>query len=99
MPWHRWLAVSLSLQFWVQSLGHSSGICGKQSGSGTGFSPDISVFLPVIIPPMLHTHYRVLAVYTRMDSRMHFGIWYLRSENNVLYDEKKSVTCSHLYCF
>jgi len=84
MPWHRWLAVSLSLEFWVQSQANSSGICGQQSGIGTGFSLNISVFLPVIIPPVPHTHsfithIIVLAVYSivnpsGMDSGMHFGI-------------------------
>jgi len=56
MPWHRWLVVSLSLEFWVQFQANSSGMCGRQSGSGTDFSPNISVFMPVIIPPMVHTH-------------------------------------------
>jgi len=102
MPWHRRLAVSLSLKFWVQSEANLSGICGKQSGSGTGFSPNMSVFLPVsfhqcsILIHLSFTLHRVLVVYSivnpsGMDSRMHFGIWYLRSENNV--------TCSHLYYF
>ena len=55
MPWHRWLAVSLSLELWVQSQAHSSGICGKQSGSGAGFSLTALFCSVTVIPPMFLT--------------------------------------------
>jgi hypothetical protein len=46
---------SLTADARVQSQASACGICGEQSGTGTGFSPSTWVYPVSIIPPMLRT--------------------------------------------
>jgi hypothetical protein len=44
---------SLTAKVWVRARFSTCGICGRQSGTGTGLSPSSSVFPVSFIPPWL----------------------------------------------
>jgi len=57
----------------VRFQANSCEICGGQGGAGTGFPPSDSVFLAIIIPPLLHNCLRTRVSLNRRTNRRSLG--------------------------